>query len=97
MFEARQVGWATGPVTMHRWGEFRPPGGQNPAFVGLCSQGAPLEPRELGLSKNWVNTAFSLGTHLISFGVRGGRGMREKGMVEVLKEGKRSSSDVALF
>lgn len=68
------------PVTMHRWGEFRPPGRQNPAFVGLCSQDAPLEPREPGLSKNWVNTAFSLGTHLISSGVRGRRAVREKGM-----------------
>lgn len=65
---------------MQRWGEFRPPGGQNQAFVGLCSQNAPLEPREPGHSKNWVNTAFSLDTHLISSGARGGRGMREKGM-----------------
>lgn len=84
-----------GPPT----GEVRPPGGPNLASASLFSQHAPLEPTELWRSeKEQADTAFSLGTHLINSGARRGRGHERKEQREVLKgEGKRSSSDTALF
>lgn len=71
-----------GPPT----GEVRPPGRWNPTSASLFSQNAPLEPTEPGHSKKeQVDTAFPLGTDLIRYGARRGRGHeREK----VLKGGR---------